>query len=75
MQKLIKTNPPKVRWVDIHEQKPLQGTHLLFGLVNEGSPHECFSKFFAKYEPELGKFVDFHGDVIDNTVTHFLYIE
>lgn len=76
MQKLIKTNPPKVRWVDIDEQKPSHdGTLLLFGLVNEGSPHECFAKFFARYDKESNKFFDFHGDVIDETVTHWMYVE
>lgn len=76
MQKLIKTNPPKVRWVDIEEQKPSHdGTLLLFGLVNEGSPHECFAKFFARFDKESNKFFDFHGDMIDNKVTHWMYVE
>lgn len=76
MQKLIKTNPPKVRWVAIDEQKPsYDGTLFVFGLINKGSPHEVFSTFFAVYDKESDKFFDFHGDTIYETVTHWMNVE
>ena len=71
---LKKKQPPKARWVDLAEQKPdYDGTLLVFGLINEGSPYECFSTFFAVYNKESDKFFDFHGDVICETVTHWMY--
>lgn len=69
MTKLTKTSPPKVYWVDIDEQKPKWGTYLLFGVVNVGSPHESFSTFQGRYEPDLDKFIDSHGEIIDHKVT------
>lgn len=71
-----KINPPQVRWVAIDEQKPgYDGTLFVFGLINEGSPHECFSTFFAVYDKESDKFFDFHGDTICEKVTHWMYVE
>lgn len=71
--KILNENPPKVEWVSIKDFMPSGSPNLfVFGRVNIGSPHECYSTFFARYDDGICKWLDSYGDVIDNEVTHFL---
>lgn len=71
--KVTKINPPEMEWVDIKEEgTPKTGNYLVFGKVNIGSPHECFTTFSSKYFEGIG-FCDAVGDLYEGRkITHYL---
>ena len=74
--KLIKAMPPKVEWIDTFSgQEPHDGVYLVFGLINQSTPHECFRAYYAKYSVGLGKWLDLYGDALSEKVTHYLQIK